>query len=853
MRSEFANANVVNSASGPISQHQGESKMRICGTCHKPLDDQIEICSHCQMNASPYDSPLYPKEYRHYHQWTLFPSIPKTHWWGSELAVGPSGTMREVGSILAKSSGIVAIGPQQLNLGTGFYEFHGFFKIDSIPGREVEVGTFRVLGDNDMVLAPILRRIKGADFDVRSKEAHVSIEFQVNLPSENIRCELKSNDKGQRLGFSLTWVRLVPKSGWRWNRWDGKSFEYDPKAAVRKSDVEVTLKPYLENDGPEVWGPYIYLSSGFYQLNASISANPSAQVSWHVFSAGRELIYREPIKLDPSQHDQRQTVTRNFYLDGGCREVEFRIFVEQGQVTIYWIRLTPPEGPIWERYYELGGRDSVLGLPTSTEGRADPSDTGVKGRYRRFERGTIYFNNSTYEAWEVWGAIGNHFEHKLGGTAGFGFPAGPIQPITSSQGTIGEAQHFQGQVGPDRAIFAYPSDRTYTYSIRGATGSKYWKTDEDPRGSLGFPTKEGEFDWLRGGVLYKRSDFERGYITFRLGESVHVHYYPKPHVEVECPNQIVRGEELIINVIGDLEGGPSLGAWCTISFPDLSDPNFDTNVIRIFAAENTLKDISKAKKWDPTWGNYARNPGMVLQYPRIELGRWESDWPLPPANRFQVRLRPSRSGLFRIYARFTAQDAFDSAIIRGDPDPEWIEGAQNRYELGMDPDRKLDVVRDQQDEAVYVYVTQVIDPPLSRQDERFDVFLCYNNEDKPAVKRIGELLKAQGIQPWLDEWQLRPGVPWLRVLEEQILQIRAVAVFVGKDGIGPWQQMEMEAFLRQFVNQGCPVIPVLLENASEEPILPVFLRGMMWVDFRQQDPNPLNQLIWGITGQHDQT
>ena len=102
--------------------------------------------------------------------------------------------------------------------------------------------------------------------------------------------------------------------------------------------------------------------------------------------------------------------------------------------------------------------------------------------------------------------------------------------------------------------------------------------------------------------------------------------------------------------------------------------------------------------------------------------------------------------------------------------------------------------------------------------------------------------------PWLDEWELRPGLPWQRLLEEQIGQIKSVAVFVGRQGIGPWQQQELEAFLREFVNRSCPVIPILLPDAPEEPQLPIFLRGYTWVDFRRQDPDPLELLIWGITG-----
>lgn len=130
----------------------------------------------------------------------------------------------------------------------------------------------------------------------------------------------------------------------------------------------------------------------------------------------------------------------------------------------------------------------------------------------------------------------------------------------------------------------------------------------------------------------------------------------------------------------------------------------------------------------------------------------------------------------------------------------------------------------------------------------FDVFLCHKGIDKPAVKKIGEQLKVEGLLPWLDEWELRPGLPWQRALEHQIEHIKSAAVFVGKDGLGPWQQMELEAFLREFVNRGCPVIPVLLDYAPDKPQLPVFLRGMEWVDFRKSDPEPLERLIWGITG-----
>ena len=146
------------------------------------------------------------------------------------------------------------------------------------------------------------------------------------------------------------------------------------------------------------------------------------------------------------------------------------------------------------------------------------------------------------------------------------------------------------------------------------------------------------------------------------------------------------------------------------------------------------------------------------------------------------------------------------------------------------------------------------DPTLRHESEekiakyRYDVFLCYKSEEKPQVKNIGNRLKDWGIAPWLDMWDIPPGRPWQCEIERQIVKIPAAAVFVGASGIGPWQQLEIEAFLREFVDRNCPVIPVLLPDAPNKPKLPPFLGGMQWVDFRTSDPNPLERLIWGITG-----
>jgi GTPase SAR1 family protein len=131
----------------------------------------------------------------------------------------------------------------------------------------------------------------------------------------------------------------------------------------------------------------------------------------------------------------------------------------------------------------------------------------------------------------------------------------------------------------------------------------------------------------------------------------------------------------------------------------------------------------------------------------------------------------------------------------------------------------------------------------------YDVFLCYNSQDRPAVEAISKQLKDRGILPWLDVWNIPPGRAWQRVLQEQITHIKSAAVFIGPRGGGPWQQLEQMALLEQFADRKCPVIPVILSGYEGKPELPPFLRLLHAVDYRILDPDPLEQLLWGITGE----
>jgi hypothetical protein len=131
----------------------------------------------------------------------------------------------------------------------------------------------------------------------------------------------------------------------------------------------------------------------------------------------------------------------------------------------------------------------------------------------------------------------------------------------------------------------------------------------------------------------------------------------------------------------------------------------------------------------------------------------------------------------------------------------------------------------------------------------FDVFLSHNSRDNPQVEDIGNRLRARGLRVWLDEWELRPGFPWQEGLEGAIQASRAVAVFVGAEGLGTWQEPEMRAFIARSRREKVPVIPVLLPGCPDSPQLNLLLEAYTWVDLRDGlSEEGLARLAWGITG-----
>lgn len=138
----------------------------------------------------------------------------------------------------------------------------------------------------------------------------------------------------------------------------------------------------------------------------------------------------------------------------------------------------------------------------------------------------------------------------------------------------------------------------------------------------------------------------------------------------------------------------------------------------------------------------------------------------------------------------------------------------------------------------------------------YDVFLSHNAMDKEAVEALARRLTDEaGVKPWLDKWNVVPGEGWQEKTEQALDDARACAVFLGPNGMGPWQHEEMRAALLKRVERNdFRVIPVLLPGADSpaRAKVPSFLFLMAWVNFNVpaglNDEEALHQLVAGIRG-----
>ena len=104
-----------------------------------------------------------------------------------------------------------------------------------------------------------------------------------------------------------------------------------------------------------------------------------------------------------------------------------------------------------------------------------------------------------------------------------------------------------------------------------------------------------------------------------------------------------------------------------------------------------------------------------------------------------------------------------------------------------------------------------------------DVFICYNNLDAVHARRVADGLRRRKINVWHDERNLQLGSPIASVIAEAIDGCKVSLVLLGQHGVGPFQELELEALIEKQYRQRraamaeAVICPVLLTPSTTTP------------------------------------
>lgn len=96
------------------------------------------------------------------------------------------------------------------------------------------------------------------------------------------------------------------------------------------------------------------------------------------------------------------------------------------------------------------------------------------------------------------------------------------------------------------------------------------------------------------------------------------------------------------------------------------------------------------------------------------------------------------------------------------------------------------------------------------------VFCSHRSVDKPVVLAFAERLRADGVDAWVDSWEIGPGDEVIARLDEGLSQCDVGLLFLSGDAeSGPFLLAELNALQMMRIEDGTRLIPVVLDDEAE--------------------------------------
>lgn len=98
------------------------------------------------------------------------------------------------------------------------------------------------------------------------------------------------------------------------------------------------------------------------------------------------------------------------------------------------------------------------------------------------------------------------------------------------------------------------------------------------------------------------------------------------------------------------------------------------------------------------------------------------------------------------------------------------------------------------------------------------LFICYAHQDEAIAKRLYTHLRKEDVPCWFAPYDLRPGIPILRGIEEAIHRQEKFLLILSKHAVNSaWVEREVDAVLYQEIRRRPDIlVPIRLDNAVLE-------------------------------------
>lgn len=107
------------------------------------------------------------------------------------------------------------------------------------------------------------------------------------------------------------------------------------------------------------------------------------------------------------------------------------------------------------------------------------------------------------------------------------------------------------------------------------------------------------------------------------------------------------------------------------------------------------------------------------------------------------------------------------------------------------------------------------------------VFLSHASEDKDRfVLGFARRLRENGVDAWLDQWEIKPGDSLVdKIFEQGLKDAKAVIIVLSQVSVQkPWVREELNASVVNRISKGTKLIPVVIDNCE----VPESLRSTVW-------------------------